>query len=99
MHRCALITFGRKQTNFPDWFETKYKLLNPIIEKKKQIQCEYSKHPSRENLCKLRQARNDAKQMVKHCANAYWAELSQHIENTSATGNTRAMYEGIKTAT
>ncbi|XP_047486851.1 uncharacterized protein LOC125037704 [Penaeus chinensis] len=99
MHSCALATFGRKKTKSSDWFETKSKILNPVIVKKRQMQCEYNKHPSRENLYKLRQARNEAKQMVRRCANDYWMELSQHIENASATGNIRAMYEGIKTAT
>ena len=59
------------------------------------MQCAYNKHPSIQNLCKLRQARNVAKQTVRRCANEYWVELSQRIENASAT----AMYEGIKTAT
>ncbi|XP_047485879.1 uncharacterized protein LOC125036961 [Penaeus chinensis] len=99
MHSCALATFGRKKTKSSDWFETKSKILNPVIVKKRQMQCVYNKHPSRENLYKLRQARNEAKQMVRRCANDYWMELSQHIENASATGNIRAMYEGIKTAT
>ena len=57
------------------------------------MQYVYNKHPSNENQCKLRQARKDAKQMVRRCANDYWVELSQHIENESATGNIRAMYE------
>ncbi|XP_047490986.1 uncharacterized protein LOC125040474 [Penaeus chinensis] len=99
MHSCALATFGRKKNKSSDWFETKSKILNPVIVKKRQMQCVYNKHPSRENLYKLRQARNEAKQMVRRCANDYWMELSQHIENASATGNIRAMYEGIKTAT
>ncbi|XP_047476441.1 uncharacterized protein LOC125030447 [Penaeus chinensis] len=99
MHSCALATFGRKKTKSSDWFETKSKILNPVIVKKRQMQCVYNKHPSRENLYKLRQARNEAKQIVRRCANDYWMELSQHIENASATGNIRAMYEGIKTAT
>ncbi|XP_047500203.1 uncharacterized protein LOC125046469 [Penaeus chinensis] len=88
-----------KSLKSSDWFETKSKILNPVIVKKRQMQCEYNKHPSRENLHKLRQARNEAKQMVRRCANDYWMELSQRIENASATGNIRAMYEGIKTAT
>ncbi|XP_047490815.1 uncharacterized protein LOC125040304 [Penaeus chinensis] len=99
MHSCALATFGRKKTKSSDWFETKSKILNPVIVKKRQMQCVYNKHPSRENLYKLRQARNEAKQIVRRCANDYWMELSQHIENASATGNIRAMYEGSKTAT
>ncbi|XP_047472864.1 uncharacterized protein LOC125027771 [Penaeus chinensis] len=99
MHSCALATFGRKKTKSSDWFETKSKILNPVIVKKRQMQCVYNKHPIRENLYKLRQARNEAKQMVRRCANDYWMELSQCIENVSATGNIRAMYEGIKTAT
>ncbi|XP_047482493.1 uncharacterized protein LOC125034636 [Penaeus chinensis] len=99
MHSCALATFGRNKTKSSDWFETKSKILNPVIVKKRQMQCVYNKHPSRENLYKLRQARNEAKQMVRRCANDYWMELSQRIENASATGNIRAMYEGITTAT
>ena len=63
------------------------------------MQCEYKKLPSNQNLRKLRQARKEAKQMVRRCANEYWVELSHRIENASATGNIRAMYEGIKVAT
>ena len=99
MHSCALATFGRKKTKSTDWFEAKSAVLNPIIEKKRQMQCEYNKHPSTQNLCKLRQARKEAKQMVRRCANEYWVELSQRIENASATGNLKVMYEGIKVAT
>ena len=99
MHSCALATFGKKNTKSSDWFEAKSKELDPIISNKRQKQCEYNKHPSHQNLCKLRQARKEAKQMVRRCANDYWVELSQRIENASATGNIRAMYEGIKTAT
>ncbi|XP_047471495.1 craniofacial development protein 2-like [Penaeus chinensis] len=54
MHSCALATFGRKKTKSSDWFETKSKILNPVIVKKRQMQCMYNKHPSRENLYKLR---------------------------------------------
>ena len=99
MHKCALATFGRKNTKSSDWFEAKSKLLNPVLENKRQKQCDYNKYPSKQNLCKLRQARKEAKQMVRRCANDYWVELSQRIENASATGNIRAMYEGIKAAT
>ena len=69
------------------------------MHKKRQTHYEYNKHHSNENTCKLRQARKEAKQMVRRCANDYWVELSQHIENASATGNIRAMYEDIKVAT
>ena len=99
IHSCALATFGRKKNKSSDWFEAKAEILNPVIDKKRQIQCEYNNHPSSENLCKLRQARNAAKRMVRRCANDYWVELSERIENACATGNIRAMYEGIKTAT
>ena len=95
----ALATFGRKKTKSSDWFEAKAEIINPVINKKRQMQCAYNNHPSSENLCKLRQARNAAKQMVRRCANDYWVELSERIENASAMGNIRAMYEGIKTAT
>ena len=37
--------------------------------------------------------------MVRRCANDYLVELSQHVENASATSNIRAMYEGIKVGT
>lgn len=99
MHSCALATFGRKTTKSADWFEAKSKELTPIIDKKRQIQCAYNKLPSKENLRKLRQARKETQQRVRQCANDYWVELSQRIENASATGNIRAMYEGIKVAT
>ena len=99
MHSCALATFGRKKAKSTDWFEAKSKELIPCIDKKRQMQCEYKKLPSNQNLRKLRQARKEAKQMVRRCANEYWVELSHRIENASATGNIRAMYEGIKVAT
>ena len=99
MHSCALATFGRKKTKSADWFEAKSKELNPTIDKKRHLQCAYNKDPSTENLRKLRQARNETQRRVRQCAYDYWVELSQRIENASATGNIRAMYEGIKVAT
>ena len=44
MHCCSLATFGRKKAKSSDWFESKSKILNPIIDKKRQMQCEYNKH-------------------------------------------------------
>ena len=69
MHKYALATFGRKNTKSSDWFEAKSKLLNPVLENERQKQCDYNKYPSKQNLCKLRQARKEAKQMVRRCAN------------------------------
>merc|ERR1711917_115094 len=83
MHSCALETFGRKTTKSADWFEAKSKDLNPTIDKKRQLQCAYNKNPSTENLRKLRQARNETQRRVRQCANDYWLELSQRIENAS----------------
>ena len=57
------------------------------------------KKRSSENLREFPKARNEAKQMVRHCANVYWVELSQHIQNSFATGSIRAMYESIEIAT
>lgn len=49
-------------------------------------------------LCTLREARSEAQQMARRCANNYWLELSANIQAASDTGNIRGMYEGIKQA-
>ena len=99
MHKCALATFGRKKAKSSDWFDAKSKTLAPYIDRKRQMQLKYKQNPSAHNLSLLREARKEAQRVVRQCANEYWVELSQRIENASATGNIRAMYEGIKVAT
>ena len=61
----------QEKTKSSDWFEAKVEFLNPVIDKKRQIQCANNNHPGSENFYKLRQARNAAKQMVRSCAYDY----------------------------
>ena len=42
--------------------------------------------------------RSKAQQTARHCANEYWTELSETIQSAAIAGNTRGMYDGIKTA-
>jgi hypothetical protein len=42
---------------------------------------------------------NKAQQTVRHCANDYWLNLCSKIQLAPNTGNTRDMYDSIKTAT
>ncbi|PIK57595.1 hypothetical protein BSL78_05503 [Apostichopus japonicus] len=51
------------------------------------------------NLSSLRKARCESQAFARKCANDYWLQLCSSIEQASATGNIRVMYEGIKKAT
>ena len=98
MHKTALTTFGKKTTKSQDWFEAKATEMTPVIEAKRAALAEYKKTPNERNLQKLRSARSKAQRTARQCANDYWTELSQTIQTAAANGNTRGMYDGIKTA-
>ena len=68
-----------------------------IIEAKRSALIRYKQLPTRNNLA-LRTARSLAQRTARNCANEYWVELSNSIQQTADTGNARGMYEGIKKA-
>lgn len=98
MHSAALTTFGRKKPKTCDWFESKSKELCPLIVKKRNALSEYKNLPTKRSAQKLKRARKEVKQMARRCANEYWVELSGGIQTAAATGNIKAMYDGIKRA-
>ena len=90
VHHAAVDTFGKQKRRSPDWFEAKATQIIPIIEANRSALIRYKQLPTRNNLLALRTARR--------CANEYWVELSNSIQQAADTGNARGMYEGIKKA-
>ena len=99
LYESALKVFGRKEHNNPDWFEHNFAELYPYIEEKRSALTRYKNHPCLQNHLALKSARKSAQMTARRCANAYWTELADRIQTAADTGNTRAMYEGIKIAT
>ena len=73
--------------------------MEPVINAKRSAMIEYKREPSQRNLLALKAARSKAQQTARRCANDYWLQLSENIQQASDTGNIRCMYEGIKQAT
>ena len=44
----------------------------------------------------LREARSNTQRIARQCANKYWQDLCQNIQQAADGGNIRAMYEGMK---
>ncbi|XP_068671124.1 uncharacterized protein [Montipora foliosa] len=73
--------------------------MEPVINAKRSAMIEYKHEPSQRNPLALKAARSKAQQTARRCANDYWLQLSENIQQASDTGNIRCMYEGIKQAT
>ena len=82
-----------------DWFEASISVMEPVIDSKRSALINYKRDPSQKNLRALRAARSKAQQTARRCANDYWLQLSDNIQQASDSGNIRGMYEGIKQAT
>ena len=95
IHRAAVDTFGKQKRRSPAWFEAKATQMIPIMEAKQSALIRYKQLPTRNNLLALRRARSLAQRTPRRCANEYWVELSNRIQQA---GNARGMYEGIKKA-
>ena len=72
--------------------------MTPVIEAKRAAFLKYKDSPNERNFQILKAARGNAQRAARQCANEYWTELSQSIQQAAATGNVRGMYDGIKTA-
>lgn len=94
----ASSTFGLKKRTQEDWFVAKCHKIQPFLDVKRNALLAYKANPTRDNLFKLRKARNDSQRIARQCINEYWLELSQDIQRAADSGNIRKMYEGIKKA-
>ena len=91
IYSTAFSVYGKKERKNADWFEANITELEPVINGKRD--------PTPKNLQALRIGRSKAQQTARRCANNYWLQLSESIQQASDTGNIRGMYEGIKQAT
>ena len=99
IYSAAVQTYGKKERKNADWFEANIAEMEPVINAKRSAMIEYKREPSQRNLLALKAARSKAQQTARRCANDYWLQLSENIQQASDTGNIRCMYEGIKQAT
>jgi len=99
IYSTAVLTYGKKERKNTDWFEASISEMEPVIDAKRSALISYKHDPSQWNLLALRAARSKAQQTARRCANDYWLQLSDNIQQASDSGNIRGMYEGIKQAT
>ncbi|GFS11625.1 craniofacial development protein 2 [Elysia marginata] len=81
-----------------DWFKAGIDLLDPAIAAKGTSHVEYTRKQSAKNLAINRKSLYNAKTISRKCANDYWLRLCGDIQSAADSGNTRAMYEGMKKA-
>jgi hypothetical protein len=91
-------TFLKRAKKNEDWFEAGIELLDPAIAAKGTAHLENKRQPSAKKLAIYRKALNNAKSVSQKCANDYWVRLCGGIHSAADSGNTRAMYEGMKKA-
>ena len=99
IYNAAIQTYGKKQHKNADWFEANITRMEPVIKAKRTALLNYKKDPDHQSLHRLRTARNDAQKTARRCANDYWLQLSQKIQQASDIGDVRTMYQYIKQAT
>ena len=99
IYSSAFIAFGKKGRRSADWFEAHWKEMQPVTDAKRKALLAHKQNPSTGTRDALRAARNKAQQTARRCANDYWLNLCSRIQTAADCGNTRDMYDGIKTAT
>ena len=98
VYKAAIDTFGKRAKKNEDWFEAGIEEMEPAITAKRAALLEYKRQPCKKTLATYREARNNAKRISRKCANDYWLRLCGDIQAAADSGNTRAMYEGMKKA-
>ena len=99
IYSTAVSVYGKKERKNADWVEANITELEPVINGKRTALIKYKRDPTPKNLQALRVARSKAQQTARRCANNYWLQRSESIQQASDTGNIRGIYEGIKQAT
>ncbi|XP_076037555.1 uncharacterized protein LOC143023002 [Oratosquilla oratoria] len=85
IQKTALATFGKKTSKNNDWFDAKFSEMSPVIDAKRAALAEYKRSPNEKTLQALRAVRSKVQQTARRCANEYWQQLSDSIqENTVA---------------
>ena len=82
----------------PDWFEAGRDKIAPAVTSKRSALLDYKRDPCEKTLKALREARSNTQRIARQCANRYWQDLCQNIQQAADSGNIRAMYEGMKKA-
>lgn len=98
IYQAASDTFGKRTRKNEDWFEASIVEMEPVIAAKSAALLKYKRRPCAKTLAAYREARNNAKRVARSCANDYWLKLCNDIQTSADSGNTRAMYEGMKRA-
>ncbi|XP_069186412.1 uncharacterized protein [Procambarus clarkii] len=88
----AFSTFGKRQNQSADWFQSSEEELLHLVEEKKRALSSYKNLPSERNLKVLRTARNRVQQTARRCANDHWHWLSS-IQTATIVGNIRGIYQ------
>ena len=97
-YTCASETFGKRERTSPDWFEAGRDKIAPAVNSKRSALQDYKRDPCEKTLKALREARSNTQRIARQCANKYWQDLCQNIQQAADSENIRAMYEGMKKA-
>ncbi|KAI5106715.1 major facilitator superfamily domain-containing protein 1, partial [Silurus meridionalis] len=89
----SITAYRKKESKNTDWYEAKWKEMEPVTEAKRKALLAYKAAPSPGTLQALRTARKNAQQTARHCANTYWLNLCTSIQLAAETGDARGMFE------
>ena len=96
--KTALNNFGKQRRRSEDWFEAGAAEKQPALAATRAALLAHKQKPSEKTLAALRAARSNAQRIARRCANDYWNNLCQNIQQSADMGNVRGMYEGMKKA-
>ena len=99
IHKNSLQAFGKRNKTSQDWYEASISVMGPATEAKRKAMICYKQNPNRHTFAALKAAEKKSRDLARESANAYWLSLCNEIENASARGDTKAMFDGIKRAT
>lgn len=98
IHQNAIEIFGRKTKKSHDWFEENIDILMPLLETKRRALMKLKASNTKDNEEAYKLARQRVSKEARKCANAYWTEIANQIQESCDRGDSKRMYEGIKLA-
>ena len=94
----ATEAFETKVSSKPDWMAANAGKLDPLLEKKRTARKAYMATHGDDERDSLRAAKAELQREIRACANSYWRSLCDEIQEASARGDARTMYDKIKEA-
>ena len=98
IHECAIDSFERQKVSNNDWVTLNSTTLIPLIEAKRAAHMECTKAPSQSSTAALKVAKANLQREVRRCANKYWVDLCNSIQEAHDRGDMKTAYSKMKTA-